>query len=113
MTNPSEDKTTAPLRPQRVDRMARLETVPRLNEEKRTLEAMVASFCHAHHGTKKGELCDNCREFLAYALKRLACCPYGADKPRLLFSPPVLPVKHMWYHFTKEAPEKPRNRSQK
>ena len=55
MTNPSEDKTTAPLRPQRVDRMARLETVPRLNEEKRTLEAMVASFCHAHHGTKKGE----------------------------------------------------------
>lgn len=141
MTTPSEDKTTdAPQRPQRVDRMARLETIPRLNEEKRTLEAMVASFCHAHHGTKKGELCDNCRDFLAYALKRLACCPYGADKPacarckihcyrpaekarardimrwagpRLIFSHPVLTIKHMWYQFTKEAPEKPRNRSQK
>ena len=59
MTNPSEDKTAdAPQRPQRVDRMARLETIPRLNEEKRTLEAMVASFCHAHHGTKKGGPCE-------------------------------------------------------
>lgn len=133
----SSDAAPKPAPSSREDRMARLETIPRLNEEKRTMEAMVTSFCHAHHQTPKGELCEGCREFLAYALKRLACCPYGGDKPvcakckihcykptekarardimrwagpRLLFSHPILTVKHMWYHATKEAPEKPRNR---
>ena len=41
---------------------------------------MAAMYCRARHG--RGEsLCAACREFLAYALKRLENCPFGAGKP--------------------------------
>lgn len=128
--------TTSNARQQaRPDRMMRLETVPRLKEEKRTMEAMVSAYCRAHHGAKD-DLCESCADFLAYSLKRLACCPFGAEKPvcakckihcykpeykvtardimrwagpRLLFSHPVLTLKHLWYSATIESPDKPRN----
>ncbi len=119
----------------RPDRMARLETIPRLKEEAMTIEAMVRLYCRKHHLPDEDGLCEDCRSFLEYAKKRLACCPYGGEKPvcakcrihcykpeekekarvimrwagpRLLFSHPVLTVKHLLYSRA-EPPEKPRN----
>jgi len=85
-------------------------------------------------------LCPECSAFLAYALKRLACCPYGASKPvcakcrihcyrakekaqarevmrhagpRLAASHPVLSIRHLVKSLTVKAPEKPRNTAAK
>ncbi len=55
-------------------------TSPRIAREKRTIQAMVAIYCRAHHGTT-GELCDDCREVLDYAFCRADRCPFGAKKP--------------------------------
>jgi len=52
----------------------------RIGRERRTIRAMVGIYCRAHHGTSR-ELCDDCRELLDYALRRLACCPFGEEKP--------------------------------
>lgn len=64
-------------------RMARLETDPVLREEAETIRIMTAMYCRDRHGTsgRLDGLCPECSAFLAYALKRLACCPYGASKP--------------------------------
>jgi hypothetical protein len=51
-----------------------------LQREKRTVTEMLHIYCGDHHGTQQ-ELCTDCDELLAYALKRLDCCPFGADKP--------------------------------
>ena len=121
----------------RPDRMRRLETIPQLKSEAETLSLMTRRYCRAFHGTPDGLLCPACAEFLAYALRRLASCPYGADKPvcakcrihcyraaeketarrimrwsgpRLLFWRPKL----VWLHLLQSrrpAPEKPRNRN--
>lgn len=61
------------------ERQARLAT-PRLGRELRTIEAMLRIACHDRHGTAAG-LCTECRALADYAAKRLALCPYGADKP--------------------------------
>lgn len=135
MTDNDADKK--PLeRPGRPDRMARLQTIPRLREEALTIEYMVRLYCRKHHLPDDDEgLCEDCRNFLDYAKKRLACCPYGGEKPvcakcrihcykaeekekarvimrwagpRLLFSHPILTVKHLLYSRA-EPPEKPRN----
>ena len=114
----------------RPDRMARLETIPRLKEEAMTIEAMVRLYCRKHYIPDEDGLCEDCRSFLEYAKKRLACCPYGGEKPvcakcrihcykpeekekarvimrwagpRLLFSHPVLTVKHLLYSRAKPA----------
>jgi len=39
---------------------------PRITREKKTIEHMVELYCKKHHGTK-GELCQDCSEFLSYA----------------------------------------------
>jgi hypothetical protein len=60
---------------------ARLVT-PRLRREYRTMECMVAIWCAAHHAPSAGEEnCAECRDFLAYAARRLEKCPYGEAKP--------------------------------
>ncbi|MEA1952364.1 MAG: nitrous oxide-stimulated promoter family protein [Planctomycetota bacterium] len=56
------------------------QTSKRLDREARTLSAMARIYCKAHHG-RRGELCGECSELLEYAQTRLACCPFGADKP--------------------------------
>ena len=61
-------------------------TSMRLRREHRTMERMVAIYCRDHHESSPGEptrgnLCQDCREFLAYSEKRLAKCPYGPRKP--------------------------------
>lgn len=120
-------------------RMARLETDPVLREEAETIRIMTAMYCRDRHGTsgRPDGLCPECSAFLAYALKRLACCPYGASKPvcakcrihcyrakekaqarevmrhagpRLAASHPVLSIRHLVKSLTVKAPEKPRNK---
>ncbi len=59
--------------------MARLVT-PRLAREMKTIRAMLRIACHDRHGTAEG-LCAECQALADYAAKRLAHCPYGADKP--------------------------------
>ena len=60
-------------------RLARLVT-PRLARELKTIRAMLRIACHDRHGTAEG-LCAECEALADYAAKRLALCPYGADKP--------------------------------
>jgi hypothetical protein len=55
-------------------------TTPRLLRELKTLEAMTALYCRAHHGGGDA-LCEECAELMRYAAKRLAVCPYGETKP--------------------------------
>lgn len=56
---------------------------PRLKREYRTMECMVEIWCADHHGTAHGDQgpCGECRDFLAYAARRLEKCPYGEAKP--------------------------------
>lgn len=65
-------------------RAARLAT-PRLQRELRTIAAMLRIHCADHHRPVPGDadaaLCGDCTALLDYATKRLAGCPYGADKP--------------------------------
>ena len=104
-----------------------------LKREAKLLSAMVLAYCKKHHGGES--LCDECREFLTYALTRLACCPFGENKPtclkckihcyraeeketarqimreqgpRMLLRHPFLTAEHLIKNM-KEAPEKPRN----
>ncbi len=53
---------------------------PRMRREARTVELMIRRFCRDTH-YPEGELCDRCRDLLAYARKRLAACPFQAKKP--------------------------------
>jgi hypothetical protein len=52
----------------------------RIEREKRTVSAMIALYCRAHHSAGDG-LCEDCRRLHDYALARLERCPFGADKP--------------------------------
>lgn len=52
----------------------------RMEREKKTLEAMIGIFCRDRHGSSK-DLCPDCRELQAYAIKRLEKCPFGEEKP--------------------------------
>lgn len=106
--------------------------LPYMAEEVKTIRIMTEIYCHAHHHTKEG-LCPECEEFYLYAVKRIACCPFGEDKPvcgkckihcfgkgfkekakeimafsgpKLLFKHPWLSMRHVMALF-REAPEKP------
>lgn len=95
---------------------------PRITREKKTIEHMVELYCKKHHGTK-GELCQDCSEFLSYAKLRLDKCPFQENKstcgkcvvhcykpemkdkvrvimrysgPRLLLYHPSLALHHVW-----------------
>jgi hypothetical protein len=56
---------------------------PRLRREYRTMECMVRIWCAHHHAdaARDDGACAECREFLAYAARRLEKCPYGEAKP--------------------------------
>lgn len=53
----------------------------RLAREQLTLSHMVDIYCAAHHARTDSTRCAACKEFLAYAERRLQKCPYGEDKP--------------------------------
>jgi hypothetical protein len=52
----------------------------RIAREKKTVERMIALYCHAHH-SKTGRLCPECAGLSAYASQRLESCKFGAVKP--------------------------------
>ena len=53
---------------------------PRVERERRTMEAMIQVYCHGMHGGGTGE-CAECAELQAYADKRLEKCPFQEEKP--------------------------------
>lgn len=61
------------------ERRARL-AAPRLARELKTIRVMLRIACRDRHGTVAG-LCRDCEALADYAAKRLALCPYGAEKP--------------------------------
>jgi hypothetical protein len=105
---------------------------PYLQKEVLTIRLMTEIYCRGHHG-KEQTLCPECRDFADYAVKRIACCPYGRNKPvckkckihcfqksykdrareimayagpRLLLRHPVLSFRHLCAVF-RAAPNKP------
>jgi len=94
---------------------------PKVESERRTVEAMIDIYCHQHHGTRKG-LCSDCEALRNYARQRLQNCPFQDGKPtcakcpvhcynpemrkriravmryagpRMLYRHPVMTLKHM------------------
>lgn len=90
--------------------------------ETKTVNLMIALYCHKHHKTKKGLLCEECNELKEYCEYRLSLCPWGDKKPfcsnctihcynkehrerirevmrfsgpRMLFHHPILAIKHV------------------
>lgn len=56
----------------------------RLERERRTIRFMIEIHCHDRHDAPRDSpdgLCDDCRELLAYAVRRIDHCPFLADKP--------------------------------
>ncbi len=51
----------------------------RIEEEKRTVEAMIRLYCRCKEG--HDELCASCAELLDYARQRLDRCRFGERKP--------------------------------
>ena len=118
--------------------MARLGS-GRLKRQADTLRVMIEMYCKAHHQHESAQsVCAECDELTQYALKRLACCPFGQDKPtcdhckihcfkpeykekirkamayagpRLMYTHPLMALDHLWIFLTVTPPEKPRNRS--
>jgi hypothetical protein len=66
---------------------------PKIERERKTLEAMIRIFCRESHGTK-GEICNDCAGLLAYAVTRLDKCPFGAKKPTCANCPALLQARH-------------------
>ncbi len=108
-----------------------------LKREATLLRAMFARYCQDHHGSGDNNLCNECSELLHYSLTRLACCPYGNDKPtcarckihcyraqekdtvrtimryagpKMMLLHPLLTLEHLIKNL-KEGPDKPRNRN--
>ena len=103
-----------------------------LDQEQRTIRAMMQIYCQAHHA-EQNELCEACQDLFDYALARLGKCPFGPDKPvcakcpihcyhkdmreqirdvmrfagpRMTLRHPGLAVAHM-LHKIKPVPERP------
>lgn len=51
----------------------------RVEKEKETVELMINIYCKKNHNTNE-ELCDECRELLKYANKKLDFCKFGDKK---------------------------------
>ncbi len=104
-----------------------------LATEFKTVSAMMEIYCKKYHGSGSN-LCQNCRELLAYAETKLDRCPYGQKKPtcnkcpihcykpepkermrlimrysgpRMLLKHPILAVRHL-RHEKREVPEQPK-----
>ncbi len=91
-------------------------------KEKMTMKTMVEIYCRGNHHTKRGLLCKECEDLLAYANMRTDKCPFMETKtfcsackvhcyskamqarvkavmryagPRMLFAHPVLAIRHV------------------
>ncbi|MDO5040289.1 nitrous oxide-stimulated promoter family protein [Clostridium sp.] len=52
----------------------------RVLKEKKIVQFMIEIYCYKKHGQRKNELCDDCKELLDYAHKRLTYCKFGDKK---------------------------------
>ncbi len=52
----------------------------RIQREKETIDLMIKIYCNKKHKSKNNDLCDECRELLDYANKRLDFCKFGEVK---------------------------------
>jgi hypothetical protein len=104
------------------------ETHPRMTREAKTMDVMVAMYCHDLHGTPNGH-CEECRELMEYAKGRLERCPFQEGKttcakcpihcyrpalrermravmrhsgPRMLWRHPIMTIFHLWDGLRKE-----------
>lgn len=95
----------------------------RVEKEKKVIELMINIYCRKKHGSKN-ELCEECKELLEYANKRLTLCKFGDEKttcskcpihcykkdmkakvkevmkfsgPRLIIYNPIELIRHMFY----------------
>lgn len=91
-------------------------------QESKTVEAMNQIYCHGIHGTRRGNLCEQCGRLLEYASVRTEKCPFMETKtfcsackvhcysgemqdqmkvvmryagPRMLFVQPRLALRHL------------------
>ncbi len=98
-----------------------------LDRERSTLQVMIHLYCHDNHHPP-AELCDDCRDLLEYALKRLDRCKFQENKPvcgrctvhcykpdmrekvrlvmryagpRMLGRHPLLALRHLWDEVTR------------
>lgn len=53
----------------------------KLERDYKTIEVMLNRYCKTEHGSKHGELCEECAESLAYSKQRLDRCKFGEEKP--------------------------------
>lgn len=67
--------------------MVRNNSGTKILQEKKTLQLMIALYCHKKHQTRASglpadakALCAACRDLEAYALARLTYCRYGEQK---------------------------------
>lgn len=107
---------------QRDDRTVEERIAKKRRREQRVVKEMISLYCRREHKTKKGELCDACRELSDYARERSEKCPFMEHKtfcanckvhcyrqemrerirlvmrfsgPRMLFYHPLLAVWHV------------------
>ncbi len=52
----------------------------RLARERKTVAVLIGLYCRAQHAPPVAP-CPGCAELLAYALRRIERCPFGAGKP--------------------------------
>lgn len=99
----------------------------RLGRERYTIQVMIEIFCRDTHHISDA-LCIECQQLYGYAMQRIAACPYLADKPacgkcpihcykpamreqirrvmrhagpRMVFSHPLLTIRHYIDAITK------------
>lgn len=64
--------------------LAQRGTGPRIRQEKRTMDAMLAIYCRDLHADPEGRwegLCPECLRLRDYAVRRLDTCPFQEEKP--------------------------------
>ncbi len=52
-----------------------------LDRERATVTAMIRIYCRDRH-EGGNDLCTECNRLFEYAMSRLDCCPFGAEKPK-------------------------------
>lgn len=48
--------------------------------QKELIPVMVAMYCNGNHGTKKKEMCEECKDLANYCVYRLELCPFKKNK---------------------------------
>ena len=99
-----------------------MDTESKRKREEKVVSFMIALYCRKNHGSRKGELCPECRELADYAVSRSEHCPFMETKtfcsnckvhcykpemrekirkvmrfsgPRMIFYHPVMAVRHV------------------